>query len=130
VFLKVKSKRISFKLGSFLKLEIRYCGSFEVFENIGLVEYMIELLVSMRIYNVFHVSLLKKYVHDPNHVIDWNVIQVENEGDFWVEPVRIVDRKVKVIRNKSIGLVKVKWTYYSPKDTTWEQEKSMREAYL
>jgi hypothetical protein len=36
----------------------------------------------MRVHNVFHVSLLKKYVPDPNHIIDWTVIQVENEGDF------------------------------------------------
>jgi hypothetical protein len=31
---------------------------------------------------VFHVSLLKKYVHESNHVIDWTMIQVEPEGEF------------------------------------------------
>jgi hypothetical protein len=62
----------------------------------------------MRVHNVFHVSLLKKYVHDPNHIIDWNVIQVEHEGDFQVEPVHILDWKVKVIKHKAIGMVKVK----------------------
>jgi hypothetical protein len=34
---------------------------------------------SMNLHNVFHVSLLKKYIHDPNHVIDWNLIQVDLE---------------------------------------------------
>jgi hypothetical protein len=68
---------------------------------------MLYFHASMRVHNVFHVSLLKKYVDDPNHIIDSNVIQVEHEGDFWVEPVCILDRKVKVIRNKSTGLVKV-----------------------
>ena len=33
-------------------------------------------------HNVFHVSLLKRYVHDPNHVINWDVIQVELEGEY------------------------------------------------
>ena len=47
----------------------------------------------MRAHNVFHVSLFKKYVHDPNHVIDWNVIQVEHEGEFQVEPICILDQK-------------------------------------
>jgi hypothetical protein len=41
------------------------------------VDYMITLFASMSIHNVFHVSLLKKYILDVNYVIDWNVIQVE-----------------------------------------------------
>jgi hypothetical protein len=51
----------------------------------------------MHIHNVFHVSLLKKYVPDTNHVIDWNVIQVEPEGEFQVQLVFILDRKTKQI---------------------------------
>ena len=68
---------------------------------------MLAFPASMRVHNVFHVSLLNKYVPDPNHIIDWNVILVEPEGDFWVELVHILDRKVKVIKNKYIGMVKV-----------------------
>ena len=45
----------------------------------------------MTVYNVFHISLLKKYISDGNHVIDWNVIQVEPEGGFQVQPVCILD---------------------------------------
>ena len=48
---------------------------------------MLELPTSMSIHNVFHVSLLKKYIPDVNDVIDWNVIQVEQEGTFQVHPV-------------------------------------------
>ena len=40
----------------------------------------------MSIHNVFHVSFLKKYIPDANHVIDWNVIQVEQECAFQVHP--------------------------------------------
>ena len=32
-------------------------------------------------HNFFHISVLKKYVHDATHVIDWNVVQVEPEGE-------------------------------------------------
>jgi hypothetical protein len=118
VFLKVKEKRSLLRLGSWTKLEARYCGPFEILENIGPVAYTFSLPASICIHNVFHVSLCKKYIPDANHVIYWNVIQVEQEGDFWVELVHILDHKFKVIRNKSIGLVKVQWTCYDPKYAT------------
>jgi hypothetical protein len=49
----------------------------------------------MSINNVFHVSLLNKYVPNVNHVIDWNVIQVEHESAFQVNMVHILDQKIK-----------------------------------
>jgi hypothetical protein len=125
VFLKVKEKRSSLILGSFPKFAARYFGSFKILEKIGPVPYMIELHVSIRVHNIFHVSLLKKYVPKTNHIIDWNVIQVEHEGDFWVELVHILDQKFKVSRKKYIGMVKVQWTCYDPKDSTWEHEQNM-----
>jgi hypothetical protein len=74
VLLKVKANRSFLKLGNCSKLAARYCGPFEILERIGPIAYMTALPASMSVYNVFHVSLLKKYIHDVNHVIDWNVI--------------------------------------------------------
>jgi hypothetical protein len=51
-------------------------------ERIGLVAYMLALQESINIHNVFHVSLLKRYILDANHFIDWNVIQEETKGEF------------------------------------------------
>jgi hypothetical protein len=95
VFLKVKVKISSLRLGCFPKLATRYNGPFEILENIGPIAYMLVFLASMKVHNVFHVLLLKKYVLDPNHIIDWTVIQVEHEGDFWVEPIRILEKNFK-----------------------------------
>jgi hypothetical protein len=91
VFLKVKANRSSLKLGSCAKLAAIFCGPFEMLERIGPVAYMIALSASMSIHNVFHVSLLRKYIPDSNHVTDWNVIQVEQEGIFQVHLVHILD---------------------------------------
>jgi hypothetical protein len=99
LLLKLKPKKISLKLGSCTKLAARFCGPFEILDRKGPVAYMLALPTSMNVHNVFHVSLLKKYVHDPNHVIDWRLIQVETEGYFQVQPVRVLDRKVKMLQN-------------------------------
>jgi len=74
VFLKVKVKRSLLRLGSCSKLAERYCGPFEILENIRPFAYMLSFPASMRVHIVFHVSLLKNYVPDPNYIIDWNVI--------------------------------------------------------
>jgi hypothetical protein len=129
VLLKVKSNKSSLKLGNYSKLAARYCGPFEILERIGPVAYMLAFPASMTVHNVFNVSLLKKYIPDANHVIDWNVIQVEQEGVLQVHPVRLLDQKRKQFRNCAIGLVKVQWNWYSPKDTAWEHEDAMRDEY-
>ena len=103
----MRARKSSLKLGSCAKLSPRYCGPFEVLERIGQVAYRLAFPANTRAHNVFHVSLLKRYVHDPNHVINWDVIQVEPEGEFQIEPMRILDKKVTMLQNRAIGKVKV-----------------------
>jgi hypothetical protein len=54
---------------------------------------------------------------------------VEQEGTFQVYLVCILDWKVKQLWNRAIGLVKVQWTWYGPKDATWEHEDAMQIEY-
>jgi hypothetical protein len=58
------------KLGSHTKLAVRFYGPFDILGRRGSVAYMLVLFASLTMHNVFRVSLLNKYVHDPNHVID------------------------------------------------------------
>jgi len=71
------------------------------------ISYMLALPASMTVHNVFHISLLKGYILDSNHVINWKVIQVEQKGVLQVHPMCILDRKRKPLRNRAIGIVKV-----------------------
>jgi len=83
----------------------------------------------MKVHDVFHISLLKIYIHDATHIVDWNVIQVELEGDFPVEPDCILDKREILLRNRTIGQVKVQWKHLSPDEATWELESHMQETY-
>ena len=78
-------------------------------ERIWPVAYGLALLASTRAHNFFHVSMLNKYINDHNHVINWDVISVEPEGEFRIEPMCILYRKVTMLQNQAIGKVKVQW---------------------
>ena len=64
-------------MGSCAKLAPRYCGPFEILFRIGQVDYQLALPPNLRVHNVFHIFVLKKYVHDATHVFNWNDVQVE-----------------------------------------------------
>ena len=70
VFIKVRPKKISLRLGSCAKLAPRYCEPFEILSRIGQVAYQLALPPNLKVHNVFHISVMKKYVHDGTHVID------------------------------------------------------------
>ena len=70
VFNKVRHKNSSVILGSCAKLAPRYCGNFEILPRIAQVAYQLDLPPNLKVHNVFHISVLKKYVHDATHVIN------------------------------------------------------------
>ena len=82
MFINVRPKKSPLRLKSCAKLAPRYCGPFEILSTIGQVAYQLALPPNLRVQNVFHISILKKYVHDATHVFNWNDVQVEPEGYF------------------------------------------------
>jgi len=78
--------------------------------------------------NIFHVSLQRKYVLDPNHILESDSIQVKENLSFEVKPIRILDSQVKQLRGRSIPMVKVLWDLIF-RDSTWEIEEEIRASY-
>ena len=70
IFIKVRPKKSSLILGSCAKLAPRNCGPFEILSRIGQVVYHLALPPNLKVHNVFHIFVLKKYVHDATHVIN------------------------------------------------------------
>ena len=94
VFLKVMLKRGVVRFGKRGKLLPRFSGPFEILERIGTVAYRLVLPPSMSgVHEVFHVSMLRKYIPDPAHVVDWGQIEVDTDGTFEEGPVCIVDSR-------------------------------------
>ena len=79
-----------------------------------------------RLHDVFHVSILRKYVVDPSHVLEREPVELAEDFSYVEEPVQILDRRDQVLRNKSIQLVKVLWKSHSVEEATWESEEVMQ----
>ena len=71
VFLKVVPKRGVVRFGKRGKLSLRFIGPFKILERVGPIAYRLTLPLSMSgVHEVFHVSMLRKYIPDPAHVVD------------------------------------------------------------
>ena len=65
------------------KLSPRYVNPYQVTENIGAVAYRLELPPKLsQIHNVFHVSMLRKYVLDHSHVIQLEPLEVNQDASY------------------------------------------------
>ncbi|XP_016752352.1 uncharacterized protein [Gossypium hirsutum] len=68
------------------------------------------------IHDMFYVLMLRRYCSDPNHIVPVEEIKVRLDLTFEEEPVQILDCDGKVLRRKSIPLVKVLWQNHSTKE--------------
>ena len=130
VFLKISPNRGLIRFGRRGKLSPRYIGPFEIQDRVGEVAYKLILPPALEgVHNVFHISQLRKYVKDPSHQIDYSEIEVRPDLTFEQQPVKILDREIKRLRNKEVSLVRVMWQRESPGESTWEREDEMRAHY-
>ncbi|KAL6195768.1 hypothetical protein ACLB2K_031386 [Fragaria x ananassa] len=130
VFLKLSPWKGVVHFGKREKLSPRYIGPYEIIERVGSLAYRLALPPELsRIHNVFHVSMLRKYIADPSHVLEEQPISLQKDLSYEEEPVQILDRKEQVLRSKSISLVKVLWRSHQVEEATWESEEQMRQQY-
>ncbi|CAN6678909.1 unnamed protein product [Malus baccata var. baccata] len=130
VFLKLSPWRGVVRFGKRGKLSPRYIGPYVIIEIVGEVAYRLELPSELsKVYNVFHVSMLRHYISDLSHVIPPQPLEINPDLTYDEEPVTILDWKDKVLRNKTVSLVKVLWRNHSIEEATWETEDRMRKMY-
>ena len=130
VFLKVMSKRGVVRFGKRGELSPMFIGPFEILERIVTVAYRLALPPSMSgVHEVFHASILRKYTPDPAHEVDWGQIEIDTDETFEEGPVCIVDSRDRVLRRKTVRLVRVLWWHWGVEESTWERDDTMRATY-
>ncbi|XP_021690544.1 uncharacterized protein LOC110672159 [Hevea brasiliensis] len=83
VFLKVSSMKGVMRFRKEGKLPTRYIGPFEVIDRVGTVANQLELSPSLsHVHPVFHISMLRKYVPDPSHVLQPDVVELNENLTF------------------------------------------------
>ncbi|XP_028120060.1 uncharacterized protein LOC114317522 [Camellia sinensis] len=108
MFLKICPTKRVIRFGKRGKLNPRDIGPFKILERIGLVAYRLALPPELsNVYNVFHVSMLRRYLRDPEHIVDYENLEVQENLSYEEQPVQILDHHNQVLRNKTIPLVKV-----------------------
>ncbi|XP_073046111.1 uncharacterized protein [Primulina eburnea] len=128
VFLKIAPLKGVMRFGKKGKLSPRFIGPFEILDRVGDRAYRLALPPDLdRVHNVFHVSMLRKYVADPSHVLRHEPLDLTPNLTYQEIPIQILDRTVRVLRNKEIGIVKVLWRNHLLEEATWEPEDEMRE---
>ncbi|GJR64550.1 putative reverse transcriptase domain-containing protein [Tanacetum coccineum] len=130
VMLKVSPWKGVIRFGKRGKLSPRFVGPFKVIERIGPVTYKLEFPNKLHgIHNTFHVSNLKRCFVNDDVVIPLDEVQLDDKLHFVEEPVKIMDRELKRLKQSRIPIVKVRWNSRRGPEFTWEREDFFRSKY-
>jgi hypothetical protein len=127
VFIRIRPNKITIRFRKGTNLSPLFIGPFKIQEKIGPVSYRFVFPPHLhKTHNVFHVSILRHYVVDESHKLNWKELQVLDVETLTVEPLCILDRRVRQLRNRLVDQVKVQWDKYSPGSATWEDVETLR----
>jgi hypothetical protein len=78
------------------------------------------------VYDVFHMSQLKKCLCVPEEQLPMEELSVQGDLTYMEYPIKILDTLTRVTRNKVIKMCKVQWSHHEEDEATWEREEELR----
>nr|GEV54920.1 putative reverse transcriptase domain-containing protein [Tanacetum cinerariifolium] len=119
----VRHKPLEFQVGDRVMLK--------VLAKVGTVAYRLKLPKQLsRVHSTFHVSNLKKCLYDEPLVILLDEIHIDEKLRFIGEPLEIMDREVKWLKQSHIPIIKVRWNSRRGPEFTWEREDQFRKKNI
>nr|ABB47439.2 retrotransposon protein, putative, Ty3-gypsy subclass [Oryza sativa Japonica Group] len=130
VYLRVTPLRGVHRFHTKGKLAPRFVGPYKIVSRRGEVAYQLELPQSLAgVYNVFHVSQLKKCLRVPTEEANIEQIEVQEDLTYVEKPIRILETNERRTRNRVIRFCKVQWSNHSEEESTWEREDELKSAH-
>lgn len=80
------------RFGTKGKLAPRYIRSFQIVQRVGVITYHLALPPKLsHVHDVFHVSMLRKCQPDPNALVQWYDIPIQEDTSYKDVHVQIID---------------------------------------
>nr|GFA11903.1 putative reverse transcriptase domain-containing protein [Tanacetum cinerariifolium] len=112
------------------KLSLRYIRPFKILARVGHVAYTLELPEELKgIHSTFYVSIFKKCLAKDDVVVPIDEIQLDDKLHMIENPVEVVDRVVKRLKQSRIPIVKVRWNSQRGPEFTWERVDQNKKNY-
>nr|GEV77349.1 hypothetical protein [Tanacetum cinerariifolium] len=118
----VRRKPLEFQVGDKVMLK--------VLAKVGTISYRLELPQQLsKVHSTFHVSNLKKCLSYEPLAILLDELHIDNKLRFVKEPVEIMEREIKRLRQSRILIIKVRWNSKRGSEFTWEREDQFKQKY-
>ena len=110
------------------KLSPRFCGPWSIVQKLSDVAYRLEFPLGCRVHPVFHVSKLKRFISKDTNLID-GLVSLQEDASSDHSPDKILDRREKRLRNRTLREFLVAWKGLPLTDATWESDALIRRHF-